>query len=148
MVTGLCKRSLVLRPAGWSPSLGCVRPHLSVKPSRTLVGPLRHRQLPDGLGTQTTWVNRDIPKTGSFHPVRTAASASHNRCHIPSMAEYTVMVMVSSASCASISGTEAVVVRLRLRNALFRDESQQAELFQTVIEFALCHVRVRFADLG
>src|SRR5947208_13205969 len=34
-LTGLIGRSLVLRPAGLSPSLGCVRPHFAVEPSRT-----------------------------------------------------------------------------------------------------------------
>src|SRR5439155_13089929 len=35
-LTGLIGRSRLLRPAGLSPSLGCVRPHLTVEPSRTL----------------------------------------------------------------------------------------------------------------
>src|SRR5438034_8858700 len=35
-LTGLIGRSRLLRPAVLSPSLGCVRPHLTVEPSRTL----------------------------------------------------------------------------------------------------------------
>jgi hypothetical protein len=74
--TGLFGRSLALRPAGLSPSLGCVRPHLPAEPSRTFVGPLRYSQLPSCTGTQTTRVNRGTPEAGSFHPARVEASAS------------------------------------------------------------------------
>jgi hypothetical protein len=78
-LTGPIGRLRLLRPAGLSPSLGCVRPHLAVEPSRTFVGPARRDQLPDHARTQTTRASRGIPEAGSFHPASTEVLASHGR---------------------------------------------------------------------
>ena len=60
-LTGLIGRSRLLRPAGLSPSLGCVRPHLAVEPSRTLC-----RSCFDGAGFPATPGPRLLGRIGAF----------------------------------------------------------------------------------
>ena len=60
-LTGLIGRSRLLRPAGLSPSLGCVRPHLAVEPSRTLC-----RSCFDGAGCPATPGPRLLGRIGAF----------------------------------------------------------------------------------
>ena len=60
-LTGLIGRSRLLRPAGLSPSLGCVRPHLAVEPSRTLC-----RSCFDGASCPATPGPRLLGRIGAF----------------------------------------------------------------------------------
>ena len=60
-LTRLIGCSRLLRPAGLTPSLGCVRPHLAVEPSRTL-----YRSCFDGASCPATLGPRRLGRIGAF----------------------------------------------------------------------------------